>query len=88
MKRPPKDQKPRNIDDFIGGAKTASPDSQPRTKSTGKRRSKDLPAPGKIRATFDLPATLHEALKRRAFEERRPMKAIVEEILIPYLDMK
>jgi len=89
MKKPPKDAKAsKNIDDFIGGARTASTDAQPGSRSTGKRRSKDLPGPGRIRATFDLPATLHETLKRRAFDENRPMRVIVEEVLKPYLGLK
>ena len=88
MKKPPKDRKASNIDDFIGAAATAAGDAQPSSKSKGKRRSKDLPGPGKIRATFDLPATLHETLKRRAFDENRPMRDIVEEVLRPYLGLK
>ena len=54
-----------NVEEFIGGAKTAAA-----APAKGKaRKKKGLPAEGVVRATYDLPASVHEALKIRAVQE-------------------
>ena len=63
-----------NVEEFIGGAKTAAVDAAP---ANGKaRKKKGLPAEGVVRATYDLPASVHEALKIRAVQEKRSMREL------------
>ena len=64
-----------NVEEFIGGAKTAAADATP---AKGKaRKKKGLPAEGVVRATYDLPAYVHEALKIRAVQEKRSMRDLL-----------
>ena len=71
--RPPKTG--LNIEAFIGGAKTAAADAVP-VNGTARKR-KGLPAEGVVRATYDLPASVHEALKMRAVQEKRSMRNLL-----------
>ena len=64
-----------NVEEFIGGAKTAAADATP---AKGKaRKKKGLPAEGVVRATYDLPDSVHEALKIRAVQEKRSMRDLL-----------
>ena len=64
-----------NVAEFIGGAKTAAADAAP---ANGKaRKKKGLPAEGVVRATYDLPASVHEAFKIRAVQEKRSMRDLL-----------
>lgn len=77
MKSPPKPKKPNpaDVEDFIGGAKTAVADSAP----AKARKKKGLPAEGVVRATFDFPISVHEALRIRGIQARprRSMRELV-----------
>ena len=64
-----------NVAEFIGGAKTAAADA---AQAKGKaRKKKGLPAEGVVRATYDLPASVHEALKIRAVQEKHSMRDLL-----------
>ena len=66
-----------NVEEFIGGAKTAAAAADA-TPAKGKaRKKKGLPAEGVVRATYDLPASVHEALKIRAVQEKRSMRDLL-----------
>ena len=71
----PKAPSPADVEKFIGGAKTAVADSAP---ARG-RKKKGLPAEGVVRATIDLPLSVHEELKIRGIQEkpRKTMKELV-----------
>ena len=63
-----------NVEEFIGGAKTAAAAAPAKGKT---RKKKGLPAEGVVRATYDLPASVHEALKIRAVQEKRSMRDLL-----------
>ena len=71
MKEPLRPPTPRlNVDAFIDRAETAP--------ANGKtRKKKGLPAEEVVRATYDLPASVHEALKIRAVQEKRSMRDLL-----------
>ena len=71
--RPPKTG--LNVEAFIGGATTAVTDAAPGTGPVKKKRG--LPAEGVVRATYDFPVSVHEALKMRAVHEKRSMRALL-----------
>ena len=86
MKRPKKDSKKvtnldqDRVDDFIGNARTvvSGADAAPRRRGgAGKRVFR--PKGGFVRATYDIPADLHDAVKRAALDQKRPMRDMVVE---------
>jgi len=74
MKRKPK--KP-TVDAFIDDAKA--------TRAERGRGGKP-PAQGFTRTSFDLSDALYEELKIRAVRERRPMRELVNDALLVYLE--
>lgn len=79
MKTPPKPKAAGGlgIEEFIGGAKTAVSDSAAVRSS---KKKTGLPAEGVIRATIDLPISVHEALKIRGIQGR-PKKTMRQLVL-------
>ena len=85
MKSPRKTKKARKGFDeaaFVGKAATTAPDKAPASSRSKK------PAPGRVRATFDLPADLHAALKVMAAQEGRSMRDVAVELLSKYTNRK